>query len=173
MGKILRLGSRILVFALFFVGFCIQSTAQVQQPKSEFWQKVRFGGGFGLGFGNDSFNASLSPSAIYQATDQFAIGTGLNFNYFKYREDKLIAYGAGIMSFYNIIREIQLSAEFEQLRINRSNLYFEDDYWSPALFFGIGYTDRNFTIGVRYDVLYDENKSIYSNAWMPFVRVFF
>lgn len=173
MKKIAPLKYRILVFAIFFIGACMYSNAQNQKPRSDFWQKVRYGGGFGLGFGNDSFNATLSPSAIYQATDQFAIGTGLNFNYFKYREDKLIAYGAGVMSYFNIIREIQLSAEYEQLRINRSNFYFEDNYWSPAMFIGVGYTDRNFTVGVRYDVLYDANKSIYSNAWMPFVRVYF
>ena len=68
--------------------------------------------------------------------------------------------------------------ELEQLRVNRSfevvgapNL--EDNYWSPALFLGVGYSNRNVTVGIRYDVLYDDEKSIYADPWMPFVRVYF
>lgn len=48
-----------------------------------------------------------------------------------------------------------------------------EHYWSPALLLGIGYTDRNFTVGIRYDVLYDNDKSIYASIWLPFVRVYF
>ena len=41
------------------------------------------------------------------------------------------------------------------------------------LFIGAGYRSGNVTFGIRYDVLYDEKKSIYADAWVPFVRVFF
>ena len=163
---------------LFFIGatsFCFGQNTGI---KSEFWNKVRYGGGIGLGFGNNTFNLAVSPSAIYQANDQLAMGLGLAFNYSKFRESKLAAYGGGLMTFYNPIRPIQLSAELEQLRVNRSfevvgapNL--EDNYWSPALFLGVGYSNRNVTVGIRYDVLYDNEKSIYADPWMPFVRVYF
>lgn len=88
-----------------------------------------------------------------------------------------IAYGASILTLYNPFPFLQLSAELEQLRVNTSfdNLVvrIEENYWSPALFLGIGYTQQNFTVGIRYDVLYDEDRSIYFSAWMPFVRVYF
>ena len=78
---------------------------------------------------------------------------------------------------FNVIREIQLSAEFEQLNVDRNynvNLNIEDDnYWVPALFIGAGYRSGNITFGVRYDVLYDEEQSIYIDPWMPFVRFYF
>lgn len=131
----------------------------------------------GLGFGNNSFNASISPSAIYQATDQLGVGAGVNFNYAKFRNAKLMAYGGSVLSLFNPIPALQLSAELEQLRVNRvlelDGGNPEENYWSPALFFGIGYSNRNITVGIRYNVLHDEQKSIYANALLPFFRVYF
>ncbi|NNE77908.1 MAG: alpha-ketoglutarate decarboxylase [Pricia sp.] len=152
-------------------------SAQNPIATNDFWNRVRFGGGIGLSFTNGGFNSSISPSAIYQINDQFATGAGLSFNYARFGDDRLLAYGGSILSLYNPISFLQLSAEFEQLRINRSlaleGANVERNYWSPALFLGIGYNDRNFTLGIRYDILYNDDKSIYANAWMPFVRVYF
>ncbi len=166
------------IFLSFFlmatVTFC---SAQNLTSNSDFWNHVRFGGGIGLGFNNGGFNASISPSAIYQFNQQFAAGTALTFNYAKYGDSRRIAYGASILSLYNPVPFLQISAELEQLRINDrfENLLvrIEDNYWSPALFFGLGYTQQHFTLGIRYDVLYDDDKSIYASAWMPFVRIYF
>lgn len=161
-------------FTLFFIFIFLSVQGQ---SKSEFWQNVRFGGSIGLGFGNDSFNAAISPSAIYEFNEHFALGTALNYNYYKFQDFKLSAYGGSILSFVNPLDFLQLSAEFEQLRINRSfsdiNGTLKDNYWNPSLFLGIGYRQRNVTFGVRYNVLHDENKSIYSDALMPFIRVYF
>jgi len=49
----------------------------------------------------------------------------------------------------------------------------DDSYWYPALFLGVGYTSGRMTFGIRYDVLYDDDKSIQPEAWMPFVRFWF
>ncbi|MGB5668137.1 MAG: alpha-ketoglutarate decarboxylase [Maribacter sp.] len=163
---------------LFFILISFTILGQNQNAKSDFWNNVRFGGGIGLGFTNGGFNGSISPSAIYQVNEQFATGVSLNFNYAKFNDDKLLAYGGSLLSLYNPVPFLQLSGEFEQLRINRTISYIglddvEDNYWSPALFLGIGYSNQNVTFGIRYDVLYDDNKSIYANAWMPFVRIYF
>ena len=151
--------------------------AQNLPGKNDFWSHVRYGGNIGLGFTDGGFNASLAPSAIYRFDRRFAAGTSVTFNYAKYGDSRRIAYGASLLSLYNPVPYVQLSAEFEQLRINDKfeNLVvsIEDNYWSPALFFGLGYTQQHFTIGIRYDVLYDSGKSIYANAWMPFVRIYF
>lgn len=65
----------------------------------------------------------------------------------------------------------------EQLRVNRQleldGGNREDNYWSPALFLGIGYGNRNLTVGIRYNVLHDHQKSIYADAFTPYVRVYF
>ena len=157
--------------------FLIAFSANSQTSPSNFWNDVRFGGGIGLGFSNGYFNGSIAPSAIYQVNEQFATGVSLNFNYAKFDDDRLLAYGGSVLALYNPIPFIQLSSEWEQLRVNRTYALdggnLEDNYWSPALFLGIGYSNRNVTFGLRYDVLYDDNKSIYTNALMPFVRLYF
>ncbi len=177
MSKIAPFGLKKLFFCLFFLFGSLYCFAQNQPSKSEFWNKVRFGGGIGLGFTNGGFNGSIAPSAIYQFNDQFAAGLGVNVNYAKFNASKFLAYGVNAMTFYNPVQQLQLSAEFEQLRVNRSLETIagtlEDDYWAPALFLGIGYTSQFATVGIRYDVLYDSGRSVYANAWMPFVRVYF
>ena len=157
--------------------FLIAFSANSQTSPSNFWNDVRFGAGIGLGFSNGYFNGSIAPSAIYQVNEQFATGVSLNFNYAKFDDDRLLAYGGSVLALYNPIPFIQLSSEWEQLRVNRTYALdggnLEDNYWSPALFLGIGYSNRNVTFGLRYDVLYDDNKSIYTNALMPFIRLYF
>jgi len=143
-----------------------------------FWDHVRFGGGIGLSFGDGFFSGTLAPSAIYQFNHQVALGVGLNGTYNTskdfYRSTIL---GASLLGLFNPINEIQLSAEFEELNVNRNwddrTGFKDENYWIPALFLGVGYRTNNVTMGVRYDVLYDDYKSIYANAWMPFIRVYF
>lgn len=166
------------IIACLIFGFSYsQETAQ--EKNIDFWNHVRFGGGVGLNFGNGYFSGTLAPSAIYQFDDKFSLGVGLSGSYYK-RENlyKSTVLGGSIIGLLNPIREIQLSSEFEQLHVNRdfdqnfvSNS--DDKYWYPALFLGAGYRSGNFTIGIRYDVLYDEDKSIYADPWMPFMRVYF
>ncbi len=167
-----------LTFCIIFLLILTNSAfAQQSTSKSDFWQNVRFGGGLGLGFGTNTFNLAVSPSAIYQANSQFATGLGLNINYSKFGDTKLLAYGASFMNFYNPWPFLQVSGEYEQWRVNLdqdiNGITIEDNYWYPALFLGLGYTQRNITFGIRYDMLYDEGRSIYADPWMPFVRVYF
>jgi len=145
---------------------------------NEFWQNVRFGGGIGLSFGDGFFSGTLAPSAIYEFNNQFALGIGLNGTYAKRKNlYKSSILGGSLIGLYSPIYELQFSAELEELNINRKfedNLTLQDDsYWYTALFLGAGYRTGNITFGIRYDVLYDEDKSIYADPWIPFVRVYF
>ncbi|HLT32931.1 MAG TPA: hypothetical protein VKZ98_03995 [Aquaticitalea sp.] len=145
---------------------------------SDFWRPVRFGGGIGISFGDGFFSGTLAPSAIYEFNDQFALGVGLNGTYNSRKNFyRSTIFGGSVLGLFNPIQEIQLSAEFEELNVHRNwedDLGIEDqNYWYPALFIGIGYRTQHVTIGIRYDVLYDEDKSIYADPWIPFVRVYF
>jgi hypothetical protein len=159
--------------------FCCYSLTlgHITAQKSDFWKDVRFGGGIGLGFGNNTFNLAVSPSAIYQVNSNFATGAGLNLNYSKFGDNKLVAYGASFINLYNAAQWLQLSGEFEQWRVNRTidlgTTEIKDNYWSPALFLGAGIRQRNVTFGIRYDVLFDEGRSLYADPWIPFVRFYF
>ncbi|MFC4399394.1 alpha-ketoglutarate decarboxylase [Mariniflexile soesokkakense] len=148
-----------------------------QQNNSDFWNSVRFGGGIGLSFGDGFFSGTLAPIAIYEINNQVAVGLGLNGTYNSQKNVyKSTILGASIISLFNPVDAIQLSAEFEELHVNRNyESYYNlpnDTYWSPALFIGAGYRSGNVTLGVRYDLLYDKGKSIYANAWAPFVRFY-
>ncbi|MBT8271690.1 MAG: alpha-ketoglutarate decarboxylase [Flavobacteriaceae bacterium] len=170
----------VITLSLFF-SFSLPAMAQDESGNnsSEFWNYVRFGGGIGLSFGDRFFSGTLAPVAIYEVTPEFATGVGLNLTYASLRDRyKSTILGGSVLTLFNVIPEIQLSAEFEQLNVNRNYdeqfvLTPDDNYWYSALFLGAGYRTGNVIFGIRYDVLYDKDKSIYAEPWIPFVRVFF
>jgi len=173
-----------LFLLIFLIQFNAISQVGNQKQKSEFWQHVQFGGGIGLSFGSNYFSGTISPSAVYRFDERFATGTSLIFSYSKdkyYYESYIV--GASILGLFNPIPQIQLSAEFEQLYINQTDLnpicngftcYPNDQkYWYPGLYIGAGFSTGPVTIGVRFDILYDSERSIYANPYNPFVRVYF
>lgn len=165
----------IIALLLFFnIGFS-QDTNQ-QNHKNNFLNNVQFGGGFGLGFGSGYTDITIAPTAIYNFNEYFALGTGLQYSYFRQRDFfKSNNYGGSIIGLFNPIPEAQLSVELEQLRVNLTyeNINATDNFWNTALFIGGGYRMENVTIGARYNVLFDKDKNVYGDAFMPFVRVFF
>lgn len=171
----------ILVSVLFFSPHAFGQEEPIK-PKSEFWKKVRFGGGLGLNFGNNTTNISVTPSALYQPNEYIAFGPGLNYTYQKFGDLSTSLFGGSAIVIANPINFLQISGEFEQLRVNQS---IEggadiDPFWNTAIFFGAGYRlniggNSLGAIGIRYNVLFDENESnrVYADAWQPFVRVYF
>lgn len=171
---------RNLIIFFFLCSLSLSALAQLNRPSSsaDFWNQVRFGGSIGLSFGDGFFSGTLAPSAIYEFDQQFALGVGLNGTYNTQKNVyKSTVFGGSLIGLYNPIQEIQLSAEFEELNVSRNwddRLAIADEnYWYPALFIGAGYRSQNVAVGIRYDVLYDEEKSIYADPWAPFIRVYF
>ena len=167
-----------MTIVFFALNFSFLNSVSAQQNTSDFMSHVRFGGSIGLSFGDGFFSGTLAPSAIYEFNDQVALGMGLNGTYNTQKNFyKSTILGGSVIGLFSPINEIQLSAEFEQLHVNRRYDSFlnvsDDTYWSPALFVGAGFRSSNVTFGIRYDLLFDENKSIYADAWAPFVRFYF
>ncbi|RFN59532.1 hypothetical protein [Marixanthomonas ophiurae] len=168
------------VLTILFIFFSNVSFGQIgvqAQPENNFWDRVRFGGGLGINIGNGYFSGTISPSAIYDFNRYFSAGPALQFSYQSGDNFNTVLYGASLITLFNPIPEIQLSAEVEQLRVNQTieleGGNFEDDFWNTALFAGAGYRNGNVTIGVRYNVLYKDNEDIYTSPWLPFVRFYF
>jgi len=166
----------IVSFLLFFNGVFAQEQKNVSAPQKDFWKNVQFGGGVGLGFGTGYTDITISPSAIYNVNETVSIGTALQFGSISSKNKYTTTlYGGSLIGLVNPIPEIQLSVEIEE--INASTNYIGDNlstsFWNTALYLGAGYRSGNVTIGGRYDVLYNANNSIYSDAFMPFVRVYF
>ena len=172
-------------FTLFLFLFFILNLGAAQsnlQTEERFWDRVLFGGNLGASFGNDFTSVIIAPQAIYKVNEFVGLGVGLNYSYSELDADdpRILdyssnIYGGGFIGLFNPIPEIQASFDFEVLNVNRNFEVqgIDEQYWVPALFLGAGYRQGNFIIGARYDVLYNENKSVYNNGIQPFVRVLF
>ena len=154
----------------------------VNAQHNDFWSKVRFGGAIGAGFGSGYTDVTLAPQAIYQFNQYVALGIGIQGSYSQQKHlYSSWMYGGSVIGLFNPIPQVQLSAELEQLRVNldvepdRFGMYdgYSRDFWNTGLFLGAGYNTGNVIIGIRYNVLFNDNDYVYSEAWMPFVRVYF
>lgn len=148
------------------------------KPESHFWKNVQIGGGLGLGFGSGYTNIAIAPSAIYSINRYVAVGAGLQYSYLKQRDYyNSSLYGGSVIGLFNPIEQVQLSVELEQLRANvKWDDYYgtgSDDFWNTGLFLGVGYRVDNVTIGLRYNMLFVEDKGVYGDAFMPFIRAYF
>ena len=146
--------------------------------KSAFWEKVQFGGGLGLSIGNFT-NITVAPAAIYNFNKYVAAGVGLQASYVSARETyKSTILGGSLIGLFSPLPAVQLSVEVEQLNVSArfqqlGTTELSNNFWTTAIFVGGGYNTGNVTVGGRYNLLFDANKSAYSTAFMPFVRVFF
>lgn len=156
-----------------FVFCCFGKTVHAQSNFD--WSEVRFGGSANLGFSNNATNIILAPSTIYPVLDNLFLGASVSFGYSSFRNPsaRLFNYGAAALSYYRPIEYIQLSAELEQTFVNTSGDFVRDDFDFLALYLGVGYSVGNATFGVRYDVLYDEDNSLYRSPLSPFVQFYF
>lgn len=163
------------VTSLFIILFASEVNAQF--TRSTFWDRVDFGGGLGLNFGQDYFAANISPSAVYNFNPYFAAGPGLSYSYIKNGSYKSSIVGGSLIALVNPLPILQLSAEFEELYVSQSaNLdggTFKDDFWNSALFLGAGYRSGPVTIGARYNILFQDDNLIYTSAIQPFIRFYF
>ena len=166
------------IFLMTSVSFYAQQTPMPKAKTGEFWEHVRFGGGLGLSIGNDYTDVTVAPSAIYNFNEHFAFGTGLQYSRLKQKNYySSNVYGGNLIGLYNPIEEIQFSLELEEVNVN--NQYtdlggtLKESFWNTGLFVGAGYQEGNVTIGARYNVLFNKDKNVYGDAFMPFVRVYF
>lgn len=171
---------------VWFAGSAVfaQEHPELLRPKSDFWQRVQFGGGIGVSVGSGYSDILLAPGAIYNFNQYVAAGVGLQGSYVRVKNEyESYIYGGSLIGLFRPVDFVQLSLELEQLRVNTSfsnaynpnpaDPYRDDNFWNTALYVGAGYSVENVTIGIRYNVLYDRNKSVYSEPFMPFVRAYF
>ena len=178
---VLQQNSSLKFYFIFFIFFGLFPVANAQESEEEntpsFWDNVSIGGGIGLGVGNGIFSASIAPSAVYNFNEYISAGPGLQYSYQKGRNFDTSLFGGSLAVLANPFPAMQLSAEVEQLYVNQNQEFINGsastNFWNSALFIGAGYRAGPATIGVRYNVLFQEDEDIYATAWAPFVRVFF
>ena len=168
----------IFTFAFIFHISLSQSQSIAKNTSNDFWKQLQYGGGFGLNFGTGYTEITLAPSAIYPINNYISLGAGLVGGYTNSKDYYTTGVvGISVISLFNPINNIQLSAEIEQLRVNTELKMIPNpvinNYWNTGLYVGAGYRKGNVTLGARYNLLFDKDKSMYSDALMPFVRLYF
>lgn len=158
------------IFGVFAIFLSVSAFGQSAE------KKIQIGGGLGLNFGSGFTDITVAPSAIYNFNQYFAAGVGIQGSYIRVKNYyESYVYGGSLIALFSPIEQVQLSGELEQLRVNTnfSTIAADDNFWNTALYLGAGYRTQNVTIGIRYNVLYNKNRSVYSEPFMPFIRVYF
>ena len=140
---------------------------------------MQFGGGFGISIGSGFTDVTLAPSGIYNFNDYISIGAGLQGSIVSQKDYYSSGiYGVSVLTLFNPVEEIQISLEVEQVRVNNTfrnptTGTIKENFWNTGLFVGAGYRMENVTVGMRYNLLFNKDKNVYSDALMPFIRVYF
>ncbi|NLP57701.1 hypothetical protein [Lutibacter sp. B1] len=166
---------------LLFLFFLTNSSLWCQNSETDkktFFDDVRFGGGVNIGLGDSHSSFSISPSAIYDFTPEFSGGLSFTYMYLKNKstiESTTNLYGGSILALYKPVSFLQFSTEYEQLKLKKKFTTEENNStWQSAFYIGIEYVTGNLSMGLRYDVLFDENENLlYSSGLSPIFRVYF
>jgi len=167
----------ILLLMLFLTSSNLISQNSELKPQ-KFINNVRFRGGFNISLNNSYTTFAISPSALYDFSDEFSLGFALTYVYVKNKstiQRTSNLYGGSILALYRPIQFIQISMEYEQLKLNQKINYSNTiNPWQPALYIGMEYITGNLAMGLRYDVLFDQTKNvIYASGLSPVFRLYF
>ena len=153
----------------------IDSLKTVENPLNT-EKNLQFGLGFGLNFVGGT-SVSLSPNLTYRLNDKMSAGAGLLFNYNAVKDlQTTTTIGANAIFNYYPVEKLLTTAEFAEMHVNRNNKVtsVKDDFWDSALFLGVGYQlTPKISVGGKYNLLYDKDKSVYSSPFVPFVNISF
>jgi len=154
------------------------SFAQINFSSPSHHNKWRVGGGLGLNFGsNDYFGFTISPFIGYEIIRNLEGGLALGYQYSKSKYYKQNLFDIGpYLNFYPI-SSLFLRARYDYYTGNRKikatsrSRNFDEN----ALWLGGGYRSGggnvHFYVGLMYNVLYDKDKSLFSNGFRPIVGV--
>lgn len=158
--------------------------SRAQSPRSDFWDRTRFGGYFGLSFGTLTY-INVSPRMYYLATEKLWLGAGLTFIYSKDNSnyvappfDEQFVYGANFSAQYFLIGPLFLQAEYEPLSFERydrdaltGQVVGENRVWINNLLLGGGISQQvgrgSVFLSVLYNVSWSNSfDSYYSSPWI-------
>lgn len=166
------------IFTYNSIGFSQTTKVTVKDSTSQTPSNWKFGMGFGLNFVGGT-NISLAPNLNYTVSDKIAFGFGLQYNYSAIKDlQSTSTFGGTVATFYSPIKKITTLLEFAELKVSTKTDTPEGEtknsYWDTALFVGAGFNITNkISIGAKYNMLYNEDESVYTTPIIPFVNISF
>ena len=140
--------------------------------------KVRVGGGLGVNFGSNDYVAiQVTPTIGYEVINNLEVGVGVGYSHISNRDFKRNFANLGTYAQYNLASTFFARANYEYYTGELTDKVFDTskDFDENALWLGGGYTQQLGGIrmygGVMYNVLFDEDNSIFVNAFQPIVGV--
>jgi hypothetical protein len=161
----------------------VNSCFAQEESKPGFFDRVYFGGGLGLQFGDQTV-IQVAPIIGYKVTEKFHVGVGGTYIYYHVKdpyynlEYKTNIYGGSVFTKYFLFDEIFAYAEYGILNLEvpydplGSNYYLYKRKNVSSLLLGGGYRQMiGESVGIELVVLYDvidDRDSPYSN---PVIRL--
>lgn len=157
----------------FLILISCSSFAQISMGSSN--GKWTYGGGIGLGFGNNGyFNIGVSPRVGYRLMDDLEVGLqgSVSFQSSDFYKSTMI--GVGPFANYYIAQNFYVGGVMQHYFVNYKDKFY--DYKAnaeeTALYLGGGYLQRignnsAMQLGLMYNVLWRENKSMFSSGFSP------
>jgi len=141
-------------------------------------KRLKFGVGFGLNFVGGT-NINLSPNLMYSLSDKVAIGAGIQGSYSAIKDlQNTTTFGGNLLFQFNPSKRILTLLEYVGLNVTTKTETLteesKDTYWDSALFIGAGINiTEKIAVGAKYNMLYNEDKSVYTSPILPFVNISF
>lgn len=161
---------------LCFLFIVSSGFSQIDLPVKTQQNRWHVGGNLGLNIGsNDYFGVSIAPSLGYDLAPDLRLGLTVGYQYASWNRAKQNLFNIGpYLNFYPI-RDLFLRAHYEYYTGNRNydhgrTVNFDEN----ALWVGAGYHTSGhiqFYFGLMYNVLYDDNDSLFSNGLRPIAGV--
>lgn len=165
-----------------------------EEPGPEtFWDRVIFGGGGGLNFGNNT-NIFLAPQLGYKVTDNWIAGIGYMYNYTRWTQILTLngvvevdfenqVHGPNVFTTFTFFESLFAGAQAEILNHDAyiynsfQGTFDVENRWTPVLFVQGGFyqpigSKGMMQIGLRLNLLHDEF-SPYATSWTPIIQLYF
>lgn len=166
-----------LLVVLFSINGIAQDSTMVRKhpPKKNSWEKVYFGGNFGLQFGTSTF-IDVSPLMGYRFTDKFSAGIGITYQYYHYNDRiydiQTNVYGGRIFGRYLFTENLFGHAEYEYLNLEAFDFFPPRRVDVGSLLAGGGYLQRfGSNSAIVAMLLYNFTESAYTPYQNPIIRI--
>ncbi len=166
-----KLGIVLAIVVLSSMSVFAQKGDYVVDEKSNFTDRIYFGGGMGLSGGTNGTSISLAPIVGYMVSSRLSVGVGARYEYYKnnfynYTDNR---YGGNVFARMNLVRQIFAYGEYSFLNysVNGDTNNRRTAYRLPL---GLGFSQSigprsSFNVIAAYDMLYELNGP-YGSPWV-------
>ncbi|MDO4879878.1 MAG: hypothetical protein Q3983_01230 [Capnocytophaga sp.] len=171
-----------LIFAFFLgIGISFAQSGNILVPQASSSSSLdnwTFGGNIGATIGSYGLGVFVTPRIGYKLTQDLTLSANVNYTLqnTEYYRNNLIGFGPELHYYLN--RAFYTTTSFHHYIVSQKSKSIRQtsNFQEDALYIGAGYMQHlggntYMQIGASYNVLYKENKSIFSSGFVPNVGI--